>query len=501
MDWSKLNRDQLKDFLQLHQIEITEKLSKQTLELLAQLLFEELSTTPNAQITIPVRDLFISSTLRDNPQKYTRSQIFNLKKSRYGKQREQFASQLYLSPAEPNLVDHIYQILSLADLIIPDPQILQFSFLPFDLLRRIALNIEYDDLANYCVISRELIQLCKEEIFWLDKIAHDFGITLTSNPTIPGKKRYLQIAIQEHYPIENSIYSYRDLLLLIFNAAQIGKATDKLISRINNLFARDRGMNILLISSRMDSFLDIAETIYNKNNISTLTNNWDILEGTLIGAIIVDNQEAIKQLEEKIDRVDFCYVIAGAITNNINLIKSGAINVTGMKYAILFDSKEAVKHMIEIEDFDINQALEIAAEMGTLELFDSLYKQNHEINDEDLLEYAISKGNLLVIQKFVNLGIKPYLDAMVLYIREVPLVLAYLWEFINLSVEDLNSYLGLVASSPHLDLAKILIDRGANNLQDALTIAQEEENEWMAKFLQKNMDVLGNKWETPKIRY
>lgn len=72
----------------------------------------------------------------------------------------------------------------------------------------------------------------------MDKIFHDFSLSIRGNSL--GPKSYSKIAVFHHYPLRGSekyAHSYRDLALLLFNAAKLGlkASTAKLEEKLNLL--------------------------------------------------------------------------------------------------------------------------------------------------------------------------------------------------------------------------------------------------------------------------
>lgn len=223
MDWSKLTKSQLDDFLALYGVTGSSKEAEN--------LFSKLG--PGSPITEPVRDLYIASTIKNNPLTYTHSDILNLSDRKLRK----FRKMLYLDSSEsgPNLRNHIINILTLADLIKDDIQ------LPPDIYKLIALRLDYDSLSDYCRSTKLLNQLCVDDLFWIDKIKYDFGIHIPL--TIGGSLRqlYVKIATQNHYPVigsENYAIAYKDLCLLLHKVTKVGKSSDRVVDITNRLIGK-----------------------------------------------------------------------------------------------------------------------------------------------------------------------------------------------------------------------------------------------------------------------
>ena len=439
----------------------------------------------------------MASFLKPSTQKYTRSQIFNCGKPEYYQTRNRFAQLLQISPTDPNLLSRIYQILSWANLIIPDKnshRSLEFSFLPLDILRLIAIHLDCHDLTNYCSTNTALAEIYREETFWLDKIDHDFGlsptnrIALITDSPISFPKRYLLEAINHHCPIagvENYAYSYRHHFMLIFNAAKSGKTATRLIERIRLYGDMSYGFAGDLIDEP-DFLTSIGNTIYNKAKTINLHDKHSIVKGAIVGAIIINNQEIIHQIKSQIEEEDFhfCYNIAVTILDRPDLLSN--INYQDfnhyleflLDYAMLFNSRKIIEYMINM-NVEIDNILTVALARGTKEMFEFLYQKSHTRDKDNLLDCAELHGNLPIVKKLIELKASPSLNIDG-HLKITP----PLWKLMNLSTEKLNNYLYCISDSQQFDVVELLVDLGADSLDDAISNIQTH-NTWMAKLLTK----------------
>lgn len=318
------------------------------------------------------------------------------------------------------------------------------SFLPYDLLYRIAINIDYDELQNFCLAGKAMYRVWDSASFWFDKITQDFGPS--DNKSVWNHKRYFQEAINHHYPIkgiENHVYSYRDLLHLLFNATKLGKSVTRLIDRCDILYQdRYRG---LVMHSLDQTLSDMTDSCCPRHQ--------------LIHAI-VDHRESLSPNPD---------------TSELYFI---------MQYAILFNNRRVIDHYLKVDPQSYQIGLEIAAIYGTPEMFQFMYNYgNRPYTDYCLLGFALEYGNWPIIKSLLDKGL--VLDRTIIkwLIFNMPEILPNMWKSIKLSVEDLNYYLVRIAYTPNLDLAQLLINLGANNLSTALNVAQNNDNAWMVKFL------------------
>lgn len=51
--------------------------------------------------------------------------------------------------------------------------------LPTEILQQFALIMDYEDLMEYCRVSKKTTKICNDNIFWLQKITHDFNIYIS----------------------------------------------------------------------------------------------------------------------------------------------------------------------------------------------------------------------------------------------------------------------------------------------------------------------------------
>ena len=469
MDWNKLTISQIRNFLDVNATEIADGVTEETLRLMADLVFNEGS----AKLTIPLRNLYIVTALQGS---ITQSML------------EEFAGLLYIDPKDPDLLNTIRRIVGPPQ-ISPNEGYSSPDSIPQDLLRRIALNVDYYDLKNYCQSSRTVYNLCKDNTFWLDKIAQDFGIS----PPVParGQEQYLLIAAHHHYPVPNAeeyVYSFPDLFLLIFEAAKRGKSTTALQNKLLRMYKNtiyDRPIKHFLVN--------IATSLAVNAEFVRLPTDVDLLKAILVGALIVNNTKTITDILSTTPYTGAVfspsYEIASAISSNVDPKIDFSWPYFQLQWAIMFSNYKMIDRLMDEvyrdneEEEEIDTPLRIAARMGTPQVFDHLYRDDHDIDDSELLEEAFGFRNLPIVKKLIDKGEIPSEMLISDAIQEYPEILPDLWKLINLSPEDLRSYLNDVAATPHLDLAKTLIELGADNLAEALESARGANQLWMEKYL------------------
>ncbi len=161
MDWDKLSKKELRDFLDMYGIS-TKKLYKDE----AQRLFTWLMTSPTgeAQATYPVLDLHIAAVQRSKipPPNLTPEEINGL---------------------SLDSITHYATIFGIP----PDPvrvrRILHFMR-PHSSGKQLALDLTYNELSVLNRTSLRFSQLYQNSDFWRDKLLHDYGIDDPGNPEL-----------------------------------------------------------------------------------------------------------------------------------------------------------------------------------------------------------------------------------------------------------------------------------------------------------------------------
>lgn len=121
----------------------------------------------NLKLTEPVTDLYIANVFRGIiPQKYDIDIIKQASKETLDKFAEAFG-------IETN-VSRIIRILRFLGVLIEKNP---FADFPLDIRRRIALNLEYEIIADLCLVSQEFAELCQDTDFWRTKAMVDFNIS------------------------------------------------------------------------------------------------------------------------------------------------------------------------------------------------------------------------------------------------------------------------------------------------------------------------------------
>lgn len=340
----------------------------------------------------------------------------------------------------------------------------------------IALNMDYDDLRRLSITSKQVYQVISNPIFWLNKIYHDFGVSVKLDIIEKLPNLYVKIATDHHYPViggEDYANSYRNLCRLIFNAARLGKSPARFIDKLK-LFGFD------------------ADYI-NYNMLIT------------IGTKMARGEKIISE------------IIAPAISGDIELIKKipndptdslrHAIFYELLKYAILFDHINIVEYIYPVFN-DSEVIMEIAAYIGNNNSIQFAYDKAARDLDEAML-YAITYNNIEVMEKLISLGAdidiiekamnRPISLAKLLYLSGDRLSFDILIDYLDYAVhedfyeaiEPLINAVGRSIDSGSLDvssalleataagigdithlfiptLVRILVEAGANNINQAL---------------------------------
>ena len=201
---------------------------------------------------------------------------------------------------------------------------------PNEILTVICLKMDYDDLILFSITSHVVHNMWENNIFWLDKIYHDFGENFPTNSAPILRASYIKLAAYHIWSIdgiEKYVYSCRDLCRLIFKSLRVGKPTDKLWKKLNlydliisgitgqvtDTFILAQSallyddLDLLkdicpgLTSHQIHILLNIAAMIGNGDSFQYLYNNSDISnpmrwEGLLQYIITLNNLELLKNL-------------------------------------------------------------------------------------------------------------------------------------------------------------------------------------------------------------
>ena len=459
MEWNKLTISQIRDFLELNGNDVDDSVTEETLRIITDLVFKE----DSPKLTIPVRNLYIITALQGN---VTQSMM------------EKLAGLFDLDPYDPHLLNKIHQIVDPVPIF--SYEYLSTSYIPEDLLRHIALTMDYYELKNYCRISRGVYNLCHKDTFWYDKIVQDFGIL--PNFQARGKEQYLRIAAHHHYVVPNAaeyVYSFRDLFLLIFEGAKMGKSTAELQNKLARMYKHTIFDRHFLVN--------IATSLAANAEFIQLPTDLDTLKAILVGALIVNNTKTISEILSvtPYPEIEFSmyYAIAAAMSSNLDPQINFFWSYIQLQWSIMFSNYKMIDRLMDEEEEDIETALRVAARMGIPQLFDHLYHNDHNIVDSELLEEAFRFRNFPIAKKLIDKGKIPSDMLISDAIQEYPEILPDIWKLLSLSPQQLRLYLNEVAVTPHLDLAKTLIELGADNLDTALEHAEENNQLWMAKYL------------------
>lgn len=219
--------------------------------------------------------------------------------------------------------------------------------LPDDILKKIALELDYDDLIRYCQANKEFSMICGNENFWIDKIYHDFNTLIQLDIGDKLQKIYVKPGTQKYYPSSRSRahpISSRDFYQLIFTS--------------NNTFITEDDLNKYLIkASRVDNNAEIIKLLVNK------------------GATNLDSA-----LVEAVD--------ASCASNVELLINLGATNLINALYVgVLAGRKKILKLLIDKGGINYKNVLLSALEKNEYKIVSFLLKYNL-VTTEDLIQLS-----------------------------------------------------------------------------------------------------------------
>lgn len=422
MNWCKLSLSQLNEFLTLYQE--PEQIQFSLAVNRAQVLFDKI--LPSGIVTNPVRDLYIAFLFKRTSRTYRIQQIRNI----HGSKLTQFAQVLQLDSLEPNIHEHLLSILFLAELLVDESQLIN---LPEEIIKLIALHIDYDELRNLWLVNKKFFFLSNHCTFWIDKIYHDFQIITSENSTAS----YVRIATQNYCPVRGSeeyAHSCRDLCRLLFAASKIGKPTEKLEDKINALKYDD---------DLMYSLKHIGQVIKDKS----IKYQSDLYH---IGSLIAGR---------KLDRApsDYCHNVAGIIRGDNILPKfCWERTLELFNYAALFDNVNILEYIISERSGIISYLAQLAS-APTIQCIYNLHTDQFmdDNRTSDIMGNAMKTTNIEGINKLVELGIELSED-----IVKYPIVIRHL--FRNMTNDDIDFLLWFAVEENYFEIVDLFYELGAD---------------------------------------
>lgn len=231
---------------------------------------------------------------------------------------------------------------------------------PKDILTKLALELEYDDIINYCKVSKRITEkVCDNKQFWIAKLKRDFDQNYDISFSIESLKNDYKAYMEEPYYLKLKSILTKDYKLIddlikkgyTFSIPLISRATRKgdisLIKRLNirkNTSNRNYGWDTVLRVAAYEGFKDLMEL--------AISQGGDIWNRSMHAAAEGNHKELVDFLIEK-GANDWNMGMEGAIlANNMDMInffiQKGANNwVSGMKHAASIGNKELVDFFIQ----------------------------------------------------------------------------------------------------------------------------------------------------------
>lgn len=424
MDWAKLNRQQILEFLDLYKVTPDlNNLPKQ-----AQQLFNQVVTQfgNRAVFTEAVIDLYLASDFRGNiPQKYTPTTIRNLSPQ----QLQQFAAALNLPIITPERLIRILGFLNALDLTSP------ISDLPTEIDYLVALNLDYISLMRFCDTSIKHARMCEDNNFWKIKAEHDFHVDpQTFNE---GKIGYLKLAAKLAAPIpgaEKYIHykglNYEGLGQMIESAFKTGD----------------------------QSLIDYFSKLLHDEVLAYMA-------GKYANAKLINNILSQEDAQKYAPRI-----LAGA---------AGAAEG---------GQQQIINQMMQlgIKQSELIPAIDAAAKGGHISIMNDMILKSGTTPTSMTLDYltavAAQNGHLNVIQDLVRKGATNLNEVMMIAAERGYLDIVN--EMIKDGATDINKALIIAIESKHPDIVEKLLQSGAS-LDRALHMVSSEQREMILNEIKK----------------
>lgn len=365
-----------------------------------------------------------------------------------------------------------------------------FTGLPEDIHRLIALHLDYDDLINYLQVQKSLWLLGKEEGFWPNKIYHDFGI----NNRDTDAQSYVKIAAEHYYPVKGChkyARSFRDIFRLLYNANRLGKSLKFLQDKISQFDTPADVINVLkigsLIGTRTLNLDEIANIVKSQFEGSEYYHNLAaILRGekhlvpevicwrnTIIYASLFDRLDIIKEF---FSSGELKYDVAVSVSNSSIVEIIHDWDPEGFSSRMLYLVYQTI-HMTNIE------ALKKLVDLG-LTIDQEVVRLAINSNCRQMVTYVLSccSNNLakFTLDQFLYTSVKyNYLESADVLLELGADINSALYgavannhsmiiTYINSGASDLNGALMHAIKEYQVDAAKVLINAGATNMDQAV---------------------------------
>lgn len=325
---------------------------------------------------------------------------------------------------------------------------MNFTQLPEDINLLIGLFLDYDDLLEFCRISKIYSSLCKNPYFWKIKTMNDFhvdsilfeelndeSLAMGFKP-LPEKEVYIRLAGEHNIPIVGA-ERYRNPTILTQVAAnklRTKKDQEKLFYFFN-ISKATYSLTSLGTQNRLD-LLDRFVELYPQLRK-------EILENFLLGAAKAGNGEIVQWLLDQ-------------GINNYN---------SALNWAASGGNLQVINLLIDKPDVDKNMAMVSAIIDNHLNIVHYLLAYGAD-NYNDFLTVAVDSGNRLIMKLMLLLGANDYTEALGGAANH-----GYrdmIIELINHGAHSFNWALYQAALGGHLDIVQDMIRRGADDLNEGL---------------------------------
>lgn len=266
-----------------------------------------------------------------------------------------------------------------------------------DELQLIALKTDYDDLSNWGKVNRQFFTLINSPIFWINKIEHDFVLSINLADSKQLRKIYRQNAVKQYLLLKTSRASYntyKDFYLLLVNNGLMGKSLLDSMGKVRESVTVGHYYNVFFDSQELYGIgYSITHQIFNQYQD----------KGKIIGSLLIDNQDYLTRIHKPEGAWKKLSGIAAAIYGKFTITDLPSDKKDILQYAILFDNISLMEKLLTTNPQLKEKVLLIAAAIGNEECIQLAYDHGARLTTDALVN-AISYHNVYVIDKLVKLG-------------------------------------------------------------------------------------------------
>ena len=326
--------------------------------------------------------------------------------------------------------------------------------LPYELLIKIAVELKYSDLVNFCLTCSHIKSLYYDSYFWKRVSHHNFDI-ITDN-----RNKYIELYCNMNLYYPPGAEAIIDVDDCIFTAALNGQ-------RANVDYFLNKG------GSKNSAFS--AAIASNDVNLMTYLMSAGMARTAFIIALELENYPMIEHLLPSVADVDDIIVLHGTL-NSINFLRSRMyIN----KYKLLdcgveMGNIEFIKRILK-EEFDYvptpGQEYEFIRKVGVSHthllppLYPELFTSLSTITEiEKSLKLLIGQGQLDLIQKVISSHKNVNIVTLIATAAECNQleILKYL---LTLEQFNLNDVTQIGVRRGYIDMVRYGFDHGADNVE------------------------------------